>query len=281
MALWQEAPAKEELEEKLACGATSLATIATVTAPWLREVVDADEFDYDLYKPLREPLRELRPVFTSLKDAYEAGEERREWQNLVEVYNRLRQADPYQAFFADWTPLQVLDDLARRYRVWGLEETPLWEQAAEELGLEGAVQRDADVLRVRAKLPHVGNQEDRLRKLLYSVHAEVVDPAAVFWEDDSEDVPQWAAMVLCPGKAALEVHFRKRRPVARLHRVSGGTVGDGLHLDRPRYLTFDWRGRLIHPADAEATFFRCAADLIPELPIAPDSIDRDDTRPGG
>jgi len=211
--LWKDAPEKEELEGKLACAATSLSTIATVTAPWLRERIDVDEFDYALYKQLPGPLKELRPVFASLKDAYEAGEERRAWEKLVEEYNKLRRVDPDQGFFADWTPLQVLRDLGRRYKVWALEETPLWERTVERLGLEGSVRRDAGVLRVRAKLPHVGSQEGLLRKILYSIHGGVEDPAAVLWEDKSEDAFQWAAMVLCPDhKAALEIHLRKRRP---------------------------------------------------------------------
>lgn len=278
MTLWREAPKKEELEQKLACAATSLATIATLTAPWLREYVDADEFDYDLYKPLRESLKELRPAFISLRDGYETGEESREWETLVEEYNRLRQANPYQASLADWTPLQVLDDLARRYKAWGIAEMLPWERVVEALGLEGSAQRDDDVLRVRAKLPHVGRQEELLGRLLYSVHGGAGARAAVLWEDDSEDVPQWAAMVLCPErKAALEVYFRKRRPSARLHRVSGGSIGDGVHLDRSRFLTFDWRGGLIHPADADEALFRCASDLVLELPIAPGPVGREDT----
>jgi hypothetical protein len=267
--LWKDAPEKEELEGKLACAATSLTTIATVTAPWLRERIDVDEFDYALYKQLLGPLKELRPVFASLKDAYEAGEERRAWEKLVEEYNKLRRVDPDQGFFADWTPLQVLRDLGRRYKVWALEETPLWERTVERLGLEGSVRRDAGVLRVRAKLPHVGNQEGLLRKLLYSIHGGVEDPAAVLWEDESEGAFQWAAMVLCPEhKAALEIHLRKRRPGARRHRVAGGTVGNGAHLTDSRFLKFDWYRGVIYPVEADEALFRCAAHLIPELPIA-------------
>jgi hypothetical protein len=276
--LWKDAPEREELEERLACAATSLATIATVTALWLRELFDVDEFDYELYTQLRVSLRELRLVFISLKDAYEAGEERPEWEKLVEEYNRLRHAEPDQQFFADWTPLQVLDDLARRYKVWELEESPLWERIVERLGLEGSVRREADVLRVRARLPHVGNQEELLRKLLYSVHGGVEDPAAVFWEDESGGISQWAAMVLCPEhKAALEFHHRKRRPGVRRHHVTGGSVGSCVHLSAAQYLTFDWRQGLIHPRDADRDLFRCAADLVPELPIVADQIGHSNT----
>jgi hypothetical protein len=163
----------------------------------------------------------------------------------------------------------VIHDLARRYKVWELEETPLWERTVERLGLEGSVRRDADVLRVRAKLPHVGNQEALLRKLLYSIHGGVEDPAAVLWEYESEGVFQWAAMVLCPEhKAALEIHLRKWRPGARRHRVTGGTVGNGVHLTDSRFLKFDWYRSMAYPAEADEALFRCAVRLIPELPIA-------------
>lgn len=276
---WKEALEKEELEEKLACAATSLTTIATVTAPWLRQLANVDEFDYELYKQLREPLKELRSEFISIMDTYEAGKESPAWERLVAEYNRLRQAEPDQQFFADWTTLQVLDDLARRYKVWNPEETPLWERIVEELDLEGSVRRDANVLRVRAKLPHVGNQDELLGKLLYSIYGGVEDPTAVLWEDESEGVPQWAAMVLCPEhKTVLEIYFRKKRPGVRRHRVTGGSVSNGVHLTAAKYLTFDWWRALIHPRDEDRDLFRCAAELVPELPIAPDSIGHSNTR---
>jgi hypothetical protein len=206
------------------------------------------------------------------------GGESLEWSKLVEEYNRLRQAEPRQKIFADWTPLQVLDDLARRYKVWELEDTPLWERVVEQLGLEGSVQREGGVLRVREELPHVSDQEDRLSRLLYSIHGGVEDQAAVYWENESEGTRQWAAMVLCPEhKAALEIYFRKKRPGARLHRVTGGSVGNGVHLTNARYLTFEWRRGLIHPGGSDRALFRCAAESIPELPIALDTVNRIDT----
>lgn len=153
------------------------------------------------------------------------------------------------------------------------------ERIVEKLGLETSVRREADVLRVRAKLPHVGRQEGLLGKLLYSIHGGAEDPAAVLWEDESEGILQWAAMVLCPEqKAALEIGFRRRRPVARRHRITGGSSGNGVHLSDSQYLTFDWRQGLIYPRDADRSLFRCAADLTPELPIAPGSTNYSDPR---
>lgn len=220
-------------------------------------------------------------MFLSLKETYDAGEESREWEKLVEDYNKLRYAELDEEYFAPWTPLQVLDDLARRYKVWELEETPLWKRTVEKLGLEGSVQRDANVLHVRAKLPHIGAQEGLLRKLLYSIHGGVEKPAAVLWEDESEGAFQRVTMVLCPElKVALEISFRKRRPTVRRHRVIGGSVGNGVHLTESRFLTYVWRQGTAYPMDADqAVLFGCAANLVPELPVAPNLINHGHTRP--
>lgn len=243
----------------------------------MRERVRVDEFDYDLYKQLRESLKELRPVFLFLKETYDAGGESPEWENLVEEYNRLRFAELDERYFAAWTPLEVLSDLARRYTVWELEETPLWKRTAERLRIEGSVQRDGDVLRVRAKLPHVGDRETFLRKLLYSIHGEVGNDAAVIWDNDElESNVRRMAMVLCAEqKAALEISwFSRKRPLLRRHRITGGTSGNGVHLAGAKYLTYIWRQRLIHPVDAaQAALFRCVAELAPDLPVVGTSDD--------
>jgi hypothetical protein len=270
--LWRDAPKKEELEETLACAATSLVTIGVLTSPWLRELAGANEFDHDLYKQLREPLRELRQVFLSLKETYEVGGESREWETLVNEYNRLRHAELDEEYFAAWTPLQVLDDLARRYKVWELDEMAPWQRAVDRLRIEGSVQRDGDVLRVRAKLPHVGVQTEFLRRLLYSVRGGVGGDAAVVWDNDEpEGNVRRTAMVLCfDQKAALEISFfSRKRPLVRSYRVTGGTSSEGVYLTGARFLTYIWRQGLIHPVDAaQTTLFRCAAELAPDLPVA-------------
>lgn len=270
--LWKDVPDKDELEDRLACAATSLATVATLTSPWLRQFVGVDEFDYDLYKQLRESLGELRPVFLTLRKAYDAGEERPEWQKLVEEYNKLRHVELEEKHFASWTPLQVLDDLERRYRAWDLDETPPWQKIADELGIGGAVRRDEEVLRVRATLPHVGEQERILARLLYSVSEGTQNPAAVLWDnEDTGGNIRRKAMVMCPDlNAVLEISFfRTKRPLLRRHRITGGSAGNGVHLTSSQYQTFSWRGGLIHPMNADqTTLFGCVAATLPELPVA-------------
>ena len=183
----------------------------------------------------------------------EAGGESREWEKLVEEYNRLRYAELDEEYFAAWTPLQVLDDLARRYKVWELEETPLWKRTADKLGIEGSVQRNGKILRVRAKLPHVGAREEFLRKLLCSIHRGVTNAAAVIWDNDEvEGNVRRIAMVLCPDQnVALEFScFSRMRPLVRRHRVIEGTAGNGVHLTGAQYLQYIWRQALIYPVDA-------------------------------
>lgn len=272
MGLWKDLHDKEELEDRLACAATSLAMVAIVTSPWLRQLASVDEFDYDLYKQLRESLRELQTVFLSVKKAYDAGENTPQWERLAEEYNRLRHVELKEEYFASWTSLQVLDDLTSRYKVWRLDETPLWQKTAEELGVGGAVQRSGDVLRLRAKLPHIGNQQRSLGRLLYSIHEEIRSSAAVLWDnEDPEGKIRRKAMILCPDlDAVLEISlFQAKRPLLRRHRVTGGGAGSGVHLTNSQYQSFVWRGNWIHPMDTDQKpLFRCATDLLPELPIS-------------
>ena len=273
--LWKDLSDKPDLEERFACAATSLATVAAITSPWLRRLVDADEFDYELYKELRLPLRELRPLFLELKETYHSGQGSHAWEKLVEDYNRLRHAELEEEYFASWTPLQVLDDLTDRYRVWDLDDAPLWQRIADELGLVGAASRDGDVIRVRARLPHVGDQERYLSRLLYSVHGGTQGPAAVLWDnEDADSNIARKAMVLCPElSAVLDISFfPKKRPLMRLHRVRGGSTGSGAYLTGSRYQNTIWREGLIYPENQEqANILDCVASMFPELPIAKDS----------
>lgn len=270
--LWKDLPDKEDLEERFACSATSLATVAAITSPWLRRLTDADEFDYELYKQLRIPLTELRPWFLALKETYDSGKDSRAWEKLVEDYNRLRHVELEEEYFASWTPLQVLDDLRNRYRVWDLDDAPLWQRIADELSLGEAVSRDGDVIRVRARLPHVGDQELYLSRLLYSVHGGTQNPAAVLW--DNEDASGKIArkvMALCPGlKAVVEMSFfPKKGPLIRLHRAAGGSAGGGVNLAQSRYQDAVWREGLIYPENQDqADYLRCVVSMLPELPIA-------------
>lgn len=160
----------------------------------------------------------------------------------------------------------------RPYMEWNLDKTPLWKKLVDELGIGGAVWRDEEVLRVRARLPHVGEQGRILARLLYAVNENIEGPAAVMWEnEDPESNIQKRAMALCPKlNAVLEFSFyAKKRPLLRRHSVKGGTPGGALHLANSQFQTFNWWGGSIRPMNEDQlTLFRCAAELLPELPVA-------------
>jgi hypothetical protein len=152
----------DEVEAATGCATFSLAAIAAIESPYIREQVGADEFDADLYSVLFRALENLRSFFIDLRQNVEAGLSRPEWEKAVDEYAGL--------WSAEVTPLGVVDDLGRRYRLWRLdEETPL-QRALEEEGIHDSASLERDVLNIRSELPERIRRQDLLCKLLYLVH---------------------------------------------------------------------------------------------------------------